>query len=76
MLPKIQQMDTTVNTDSLFMMRALELAQFAADDGEVPVGAVIVHDGEIVGEGYNSLYLVVILPRTLKLWPCARLVSA
>ena len=54
MLPKIQQMDTTVNTDSLFMMRALELAQFAADDGEVPVGAVIVHDGEIVGEGYNQ----------------------
>jgi tRNA(adenine34) deaminase len=54
MLPKIQQMDATVNTDNLFMMRALELAQFAADDGEVPVGAVIVHDGEIVGEGYNQ----------------------
>ena len=54
MLPKIQQMDATVNTDSLFMVRALELAQFAADDGEVPVGAVIVHDGEIVGEGYNQ----------------------
>ena len=47
-------MDATVNTDSLFMVRALELAQFAADDGEVPVGAVIVHDGEIVGEGYNQ----------------------
>ena len=47
-------MDATVNTDNLFMMRALELAQFAADDGEVPVGAVIVHDGEIVGEGYNQ----------------------
>ena len=43
-----------MNTDNLFMMRALELAQFAADDGEVPVGAVIVHDGEIVGEGYNQ----------------------
>lgn len=43
-----------MNKDSLFMMRALELAQFAADDGEVPVGAVIVHDGEIVGEGYNQ----------------------
>lgn len=38
-----------------YMKRALELAQMAADMGEVPVGAVIVHKptGRIVGEGYN-----------------------
>ena len=35
------------------MRRALELAQRAADEGEVPVGAVVVKEGKIVGEGWN-----------------------
>ena len=35
------------------MRRALELAQEAAECGEVPVGCVIVLHGEIVGEGRN-----------------------
>ena len=35
------------------MIRALELARQAADAGETPVGAVIVHDGEIIGSGHN-----------------------
>ena len=35
------------------MRRALELAQSAWEAGEVPVGAVIVLDGEIIGEGWN-----------------------
>ena len=35
------------------MRRALELAQLAADAGEVPVGAVVVIDSVIAGEGYN-----------------------
>ena len=36
-----------------FMRRALGLAQCAADAGEVPVGAVVAHDGVIIGEGEN-----------------------
>src|SRR5688572_11684226 len=36
-----------------FMQAALELAERAAAEGEVPVGAVVVKDGEIVGRGYN-----------------------
>jgi tRNA(adenine34) deaminase len=36
------------------MRRALELAQSAASAGEVPVGAVVVRDGEILGEGFNQ----------------------
>lgn len=36
-----------------FMREALALAREAADEGEVPVGAVIVRDGEIVGRGRN-----------------------
>ncbi len=36
------------------MSHALSLAQKAFDLGEVPVGAVVVVNGEIVGEGWNS----------------------
>jgi len=35
------------------MGRALELAEHAREEGEVPVGAVLVRDGEIIGEGWN-----------------------
>lgn len=35
------------------MKRALSLAQMAADKGEVPVGAVVVHNGKIISEGRN-----------------------
>jgi tRNA(adenine34) deaminase len=40
-------------TDDLFMRAALALAEEAGAQGEVPVGAIIVKDGEIVGRGYN-----------------------
>lgn len=40
-------------SDEQYMQRALELAVLAEQAGEVPVGAVIVHSGEIIGEGYN-----------------------
>lgn len=39
--------------DTVFMRRALELAHEAEAVGEVPVGAVLVVDNEIIGEGYN-----------------------
>ncbi len=39
--------------DLQYMSRALELAREAERAGEVPVGAVIVKDGVIVGEGWN-----------------------
>lgn len=37
-----------------WMQRALELAQHAEAEGEVPVGAVIVLDNKIIGEGWNQ----------------------
>lgn len=40
--------------DEDFMRIALELARTAGSLGEVPVGAVVVKDGEIVGRGYNQ----------------------
>ena len=41
------------SSDERFMREALALAAEAARAGEVPVGAVVVQDGEIVGRGYN-----------------------
>ena len=48
------QMNITTVADTAFMTRALELAKYAAEHGEVPVGAVIVHEGMIIAEGYNQ----------------------
>jgi len=40
--------------DLQFMQRAFELAQQAESFDEIPVGAVIVHQGKIIGEGFNQ----------------------
>lgn len=40
--------------DEQYMRAALELARQAQEAGEVPVGAVVVKDGEIVGRGFNA----------------------
>lgn len=42
-----------MTNDEKFMRRALELAAEAARLGEVPVGAVVVKDGEIISEAFN-----------------------
>ena len=39
--------------DIAFMNMAIELALRAYNEGEVPVGALIVKDGEVIGKGYN-----------------------
>ena len=44
----------TESTDTVWMQAALELARKAAEAGEVPVGAVVVKDGQIIGRGYNQ----------------------
>jgi tRNA(adenine34) deaminase len=44
----------TTTAHARWMRRALELAQSAASAGEVPVGAVVVRDGEMLGEGFNQ----------------------
>lgn len=40
--------------DEFYMREALSLARSAECLGEVPVGAVVVRDGQIVGRGFNS----------------------
>ena len=39
--------------DERFMREAMDLARQGAERGEVPVGAVLVQDGEVVGRGFN-----------------------
>ena len=40
-------------TDEDYMRRALELARRGQEEGEVPVGAVVVLDDQVIGEGWN-----------------------
>jgi tRNA(adenine34) deaminase len=44
-------------TSEIYMRKALELAAIAESNGDVPVGCVIVHNDEIIGEGYNQVEL-------------------
>lgn len=46
--------DLQEQEDARWMRRCLELAEQAADFGEVPVGAVVVRDNEILGDGFNQ----------------------
>ena len=43
-----------MSPDDLFLGEALELARHAEAHGEVPVGAVVVVDGQVCGRGFNS----------------------
>lgn len=42
-----------MNTDEYWMQQALELARKAESEDEVPVGAVLVRDDQLIGEGWN-----------------------
>jgi tRNA(adenine34) deaminase len=40
--------------DAKWMQRALQEAQIAFDEGEIPVGAIVVQNGQIIGRGHNQ----------------------
>jgi len=46
--------ETFDQQDLVWMEEALVLANFAYSEGEVPIGAVVVWDGEVVGRGWNQ----------------------
>ena len=46
-------MPSYLERDEHFMCLAIEQANIAAKLGEIPVGAVVVKDGEVIGKGYN-----------------------
>lgn len=45
---------TSPEEDADWMLQALDLARHAAAEGEVPVGALVVLDGEMIGAGWNQ----------------------
>ncbi len=44
----------TASNDQKWMQHALKLAERSREDGEVPVGAVIVKDNQLISEGWNQ----------------------
>ena len=52
MLCNMTEVNAT-NEDDHWMKQALQLADVAASHGEIPVGAVVVCDGKVVGKGFN-----------------------
>lgn len=52
-MTSMSEPETTRDDDEAQLRRCLALAAEAALLGEVPVGAVVVHQGVVVGEGYN-----------------------
>src|SRR5213083_3122268 len=45
-------------TDEYFMLEALRMARKAVEANEVPVGAVVVREGKIIGRAYNQVELL------------------
>ena len=43
----------TVSSDEEYMRQALEEAEAAAAEGEVPIGAVVVYDGQVIARAHN-----------------------
>jgi len=52
-VPTTNDQRLTTGSDELFMEEALRAAQRALEAGEVPVGALVVCEGRIVGRGWN-----------------------
>jgi len=47
-------MTNITKEDENFMRMAVEQARIAEDNGDVPIGAVIVHENQIIGKAYNQ----------------------
>jgi len=44
----------TDDSDQNFMYRAIDAATIAEENGDVPIGCVIVHDGQVIARAYNQ----------------------
>ena len=54
---RLPEIDAAAGADEVFMRHAMELARQAAAAGEVPIGAVVVKGGVIIGRGMNEVEL-------------------
>lgn len=48
-------LSSLLEPDRRFMKMALKEAERAYDEGEVPIGAIVTHAGEVVGRGHNMV---------------------
>ncbi|MCP4932906.1 MAG: tRNA adenosine(34) deaminase TadA [bacterium] len=44
----------TVKSDEWFMRQAIACAKFAEEEGEVPIGAIVAYQDEVIGAGWNQ----------------------
>jgi tRNA(adenine34) deaminase len=52
-IPPVKDSLPIPSDDELWMQEALRAAQRALDAGDVPVGAIVIHEGKIIGRGWN-----------------------
>jgi tRNA(adenine34) deaminase len=57
-LPNLFMEEIELFSDAYFMKKALQLAEQAYQEEEVPIGAVVVHEKKIIGKGYNQTELL------------------
>ena len=50
--------ENSLSPDELFMRMAIRQARMAAEQGETPVGAVIAHQGHLIGQAFNQVELL------------------
>ncbi|MBP7216794.1 MAG: tRNA adenosine(34) deaminase TadA [Candidatus Omnitrophica bacterium] len=50
-----EKLKSIAKIDEMFMLEALKQAQRAFDEDEVPVGAVVVHEGKVIARGHNQI---------------------
>ena len=51
---KREEMDYTIEEKEIFMREALKEAEIALANDEIPIGCVLVKDGQIIGRGHNA----------------------
>jgi len=51
---KKEEMDYTIEEKAMFMREALKEAEIALANDEIPIGCVLVKDGQIIGRGHNA----------------------
>ena len=44
--------------DEKYMRKALREAERAFDEGEIPIGCIIVKDGDVIGRGHNQVEML------------------
>ena len=50
----MKEIEEEIFSDAYFMRKALDLANQAFEEDEIPIGAIVVYENKIIGKGYNQ----------------------